>query len=92
MLVTIDKQGNIKLPSAVRKALGLKSGSLLDPAILPGGHLLLAPVVVYPTVCLSEQGLAKLTEARQSGLQEMPGWLRKKMRTFIEGPCAPEGS
>jgi len=78
MLVSIDKRGGISLPSAVRKDLGLKPGTFLDLIILEGGNLSLSPVVVYPTVRLSDKGLAKLGEARQSGVEQMPDWLRKE--------------
>jgi AbrB family looped-hinge helix DNA binding protein len=79
MLVSIDKRGSISLPSAVRKDLGLKPGTFLDLTILDGGNLSLTPVAVFPTVRLSETGLVKLNEARQSGVEQMPDWLRKEM-------------
>ena len=79
MLVSVDKRGSIGLPAAVRKSLNLQAGSLLELSILEGGNLALSPVVVYPTVRLSENGLAKLAEARQGGVDEMPDWLRKEM-------------
>jgi len=79
MLVSIDKRGSISLPSAVRKDLGLKPGTFLDLTVLEGGILSLTPVAVYPTVRLSDNGLAKLGEARQSGVEQMPDWLRKEM-------------
>ena len=79
MLVSIDKRGSISLPSAVRKDLGLKPGTFLDLTILDGGNLSLTPVAVFPTVRLSETGLVKLNEARKSGVELMPDWLRKEM-------------
>jgi AbrB family looped-hinge helix DNA binding protein len=79
MLVSVDKRGSIGLPATVRKSLNLQAGSFLELSILEGGNLALSPVVVYPTVRLSEKGLAKLTEARQAGVDEMPDWLRKEM-------------
>jgi AbrB family looped-hinge helix DNA binding protein len=79
MLVSIDKRGSISLPSAVRKDLNLYPGSFLDLTILDGGSLALSPVAVYPTVRLSESGLAKLNEARQGGIEQMPEWLREEM-------------
>lgn len=86
MLVSIDKRGSISLPAAVRKDLGLKPGTFLDLTILEGGSLSLSPVAVYPTVRLSDQGLAKLDEARQSGVDEMPDWLRKEMTDAATDP------
>lgn len=86
MLVSIDKRGSINLPAAVRKDLGLKPGTFLDLKVLEGGHLSLAPVEVYPTIRLSEQGLSKLEEARQSGLGQMPEWLRKEMADAATDP------
>lgn len=86
MLVSIDKRGSINLPAAVRKDLGLKPGTFLDLTVLEGGHLSLAPVEVYPTIRLSEQGLSKLEEARQSGLGQMPEWLRKEMADAATDP------
>jgi AbrB family looped-hinge helix DNA binding protein len=79
MLVSIDKRGSISLPSAVRKDLGLKPGTFLDLTVLEGGNLSLIPVAVYHTVRLSDKGLTKLDEARQSGVEQMPDWLRKEM-------------
>jgi AbrB family looped-hinge helix DNA binding protein len=76
LLVSIDKRGSISLPAAVRKNLGLVPGTYLDLTILDGGKLALSPFTVYPTVRLSENGLAKLDEARQSGVEQLPDWLR----------------
>ena len=86
MLVTIDKRGSINLPAAVRKSLNLQPGSCLDLTILDGGSLALSPVVVYPTVRLSDGGLAKLLEARQGGTDQFPIWLRKEMRDAATDP------
>jgi AbrB family looped-hinge helix DNA binding protein len=80
MLVIIDKHGSINLPAAVRKQMGLVPGTYVDLTILDGGRLALSPVTVYPLVCLSEEGLAKLDEARQSGVDQLPEWLRKEMK------------
>ncbi len=79
MLVSIDKRGSINLPAAIRKDLNLHPGSFLDLSILNGGALSLSPVAVYPTVRLSESGLAKLTDARTSGNDELPDWLREEL-------------
>ena len=79
MLVSIDKRGSINLPAAVRKDLNLKPGAFLDLTILDGGSLAFSPVAVYHTVRLSEKGMGKLVEARQSGVDKLPDWLRKEM-------------
>ena len=79
MIIAIDKRGSINLPASLRKELGLKNGDHLDLSVEEGGVIILQPVVVYPTVRLSEQGLAKLKEARESGLSEMPSWFEKEM-------------
>ena len=79
MLVTIDKRGSISLPAAVRKELGLQPGSCLDLTVLDGGMVALSPVAVYPVVRLSNEGLDKLQDARQSGTNEMPAWIRKEI-------------
>jgi AbrB family looped-hinge helix DNA binding protein len=79
MLVSIDKRGSISLPAAVRKDLNLQPGTFLDLTILDGGNLALSPVAVYPTVRLSDSGLAKLDEARKSGAANLPDWLLKEM-------------
>jgi AbrB family looped-hinge helix DNA binding protein len=86
MLVSIDKRGSISLPAAVRKDLNLHPGSFLDLTILDGGSLALSPVAVYPTVRLAEQGLAKLKEARQDGVEVMPDWLRQEMADAATDP------
>ncbi len=79
MIIAIDKRGSINLPAALRKELGLKNGDHLDLSVEEGGVIILQPVAIYPTVRLSEQGLAKLKEARESGLGEMPSWFGNEM-------------
>ncbi len=86
MLVSIDKRGSISLPSTVRKDLGLVPGTFLDLTILDGGNLSLTPVAVFPTVRLSDTGLAKLGEARRSGVEQIPDWLRKEMTDAATDP------
>lgn len=86
MLVSIDKRGSINLPAAVRKDLGLVPGTYLDLTVLDGGNLALSPVTVYPTVRLSEKGLDKLSEARQSGVERLPDWLREEMAGAATDP------
>ena len=86
MLVSIDKRGSISLPAAVRKDLNLSPGTFLELTVLDGGNLALSPVAVYPTVRLSDNGLAKLKEARQSGIEQMPEWLRKEMTDAATDP------
>jgi len=86
MLVSIDKRGSVGLPAAVRKDLNLYPGSFLDLTVLDGGRLALSPVAVYPTVRLSDGGLAKLTEARQGGVEQMPDWLREEMANAATDP------
>jgi AbrB family looped-hinge helix DNA binding protein len=86
MLVSIDKRGSVGLPAAVRKDLNLYPGSFLDLTVLDGGRLALSPVAVYPTVLLSDGGLAKLTEARQGGVEQMPDWLREEMADAATDP------
>ena len=34
---------------------------------------------IYPTIRLSDGGLAKLKEARESGVDRMPDWLLEEM-------------
>ena len=80
MLVAIDKRGSINLPSAMRKEMGLGTGSHLEIEVLEGGAIILTPVAIYPTVKLNEKGLGKLTEARRSGTVKMPALLAKKIK------------
>jgi AbrB family looped-hinge helix DNA binding protein len=79
MIIAIDKRGSINLPASLRKELGLKNGDHLNLSVEEGGVIVLQPVVIYPTVQLSEQGLKKLKEARESGIGEMPPWFDKEM-------------
>lgn len=79
MLVTIDKRGSINLPVATRKELSLVPGTCLDLTILAGGKVVLTPVAIYPTVRLSPDGIVKLQDARRSGTDEIPSWLREEM-------------
>ena len=78
MLVAIDKRGSINLPTSLRKELGLKNGDHLDLSLAEGGIIVLQPVVIYPTVKLSEKGLAKLKDARESGAGVMPAWFAEE--------------
>ncbi|MGA2936114.1 MAG: AbrB/MazE/SpoVT family DNA-binding domain-containing protein [Syntrophobacteraceae bacterium] len=80
MIITIDKRGSINLPSSIRNELGLKSGDYLDLSVAEGGALVLRPVAIYPSIWLSEAGLAKLKEARESGIGEMPDWFAEEMK------------
>ncbi len=86
MLVSIDKRGSISLPAAVRKDLNLNPGTFLELTDLDGGNLALSPVAVYPTIRLSEPGLAKLKEAREGGTEQMPEWLREEMNNAATDP------
>ena len=80
MIIAIDKRGSINIPSSLRKELGLKNGDHLNISVEDGGVIVLQPVVIYPTVQLSEQGLAKLKEARESGVGVMPPWFNEEMK------------
>jgi AbrB family looped-hinge helix DNA binding protein len=86
MLIYVDKRGRISIPAAVRKELNLHLGSFLEMTIFDGGNLALSPVAVYPTVRLSDKGLAKLEAGRQSGTEQMPDCLRKEMGDAITDP------
>jgi len=79
MIIAIDKRGSINLPASLRRELGLKSGDHLDLSLEEGGIIVLQPVDIYPTIRLSEGGLAKLREARESGTGDIPSWLAKEM-------------
>ncbi|PIQ94172.1 MAG: hypothetical protein COY75_03790 [Nitrospirae bacterium CG_4_10_14_0_8_um_filter_41_23] len=80
MLITVDKRGSINLPTALRKELGLESGSYLNLTIEKGGTIVLHPVSIYPNIQLSKGGLAKLREARKSGRGKLPDWIVKDMK------------
>ena len=80
MIIAIDKRGSINLPASLRKELGLKNGDHLNISVEEGGIIILQPVAIYPTLQLSEQGLAKLKEARESGVGAMPSWLSEEMK------------
>ena len=79
MIIAIDKRGSINLPAALRRELGLKNGDHLDLSVEEGGVIILQPVTIHPSIRLSEQGLAKLKEARESGLSKLPSWFKKEM-------------
>ena len=79
MLVSIDKRGSISLPAAVRKDLNLRPGTFLDLTILDGGSLALSPVSVYPTVRLSDKGLAKLNGEAQGTLLSCQATVNKSL-------------
>lgn len=58
----------------VKREPGLKSEDHVDLSLAEGSIIVLQPVAIYPTVQLSDEGLIKLKEARESGVGEMPGW------------------
>ena len=80
MLISIDKRGSVNLPSALRKEMGLNTGTHLNLEVLEGGAIVLTPVAIYPTVKLNEKGLNKLVEARKSGTVKMPEGLAKQIK------------
>jgi len=80
MLIAIDKRGSINLPAEVRKKLRLEKGTYMDLSFSKGGAIVLCPVAIYPTIRLSDRGLAKLREARRSGRGKLPDWLVKEMK------------
>ena len=80
MIIAIDKRGSINLPASLRKELGLKNGNHLNISVEEGGVIVLQPVVIYPTLQLSEQGLAKLKEARESGIGSIPPWFDEEIK------------
>ncbi len=79
MLISIDKNGSINLPAALRKEMKLKTGSCLNLEVLEGGAIVLSPVAIYPTVQLSEKGVKKLQEARESEKEPLPKWLAEEI-------------
>lgn len=81
MLIAIDKRGSINLPAAVRKKFKLEKGTYLDLSLSKGGAIVLCPVAIYPTIRLSDKGIAKLQEARRSGRGKLPEWLVKEMKS-----------
>jgi AbrB family looped-hinge helix DNA binding protein len=79
MLVQIDQRGSLNLPIKIRQELGLEKGSNFELEVAEGGDIILHPVEIHRTVRLSNQGLEKISEARQSGEGELPNWLLDEM-------------
>ena len=79
MLVQIDQRGSLNLPVKIRQLLGLEKGSNFELEVAEGGDIILHPVEIHRTVRLSNQGLEKISEARQSGEGELPNWLLDEM-------------
>jgi AbrB family looped-hinge helix DNA binding protein len=79
MLVQIDQRGSLNLPIKIRQSLGLEKGSNFELEVAEGGDIILHPVEIHRTVRLSNQGLEKISEARQSGEGELPNWLLDEM-------------
>jgi AbrB family looped-hinge helix DNA binding protein len=86
MLIAIDKRGSINLPLALRRELGLENGTYLELEVVKGGGITLHPVSIYPNLRLSDQGLAKLKAARESGTGKLPEWLIKEMKSARAHP------
>ena len=78
MLVTIDKRGRISLPASIRKDLGIKPGTHLELSVEAGGAIYLYPVEFYRTITLSDSGLLKLKEARDSEMGKLPDWFEEE--------------
>ncbi|HCM28215.1 MAG: hypothetical protein A2Z99_15665 [Treponema sp. GWB1_62_6] len=79
MLVSIDKRGSVLIPQSIRKALDLGPGSNLELQVEDGGAIILRPICVFGAIKLSDVGLKKLAEARESGTTDLPAWLRDEM-------------
>ena len=79
MLVQIDQRGSLNLPIKIRQSLGLEKGSNFELEVAEGGDIILHPVEIHRTVRLSNQGLERISEARQSGEGELPNWLLDEM-------------
>ncbi|MBT4764767.1 AbrB/MazE/SpoVT family DNA-binding domain-containing protein [bacterium] len=79
MLVQIDQRGSLNLPVKIRQLLGLEKGSNFELEVAEGGDIILHPVEIHRTVRLSNQGLEKISEARQSGKGELPAWILDEM-------------
>ena len=80
MLVAIDEYGSITLPALIRKELGLKKESYLELEIEDSGTIILSPVSVHRNIRLNKQGIAKIKEARKSGIGEFPEWLAEEIQ------------
>ena len=80
LIIAIDNRGSINHPASLLKELGLKNGDHLNISVEEGGIIVLRPMVIYPTVQLSEQGLAKLKEARERGVGVWPSWFSKEIK------------
>ncbi|MEW6417112.1 MAG: AbrB/MazE/SpoVT family DNA-binding domain-containing protein [Nitrospirota bacterium] len=86
MLITVDKRGSINIPKALRKELGIESGSYLNLEVEEGGAIVLQPVSVYPSIRLSKKGLSKLVEARKSGKGTLPEWMVREIENAETHP------
>lgn len=80
MFVTIDKRGSINLPVSLRRQLGISPGSNLKLSVEPGGSIRLYPVEFFRKIKLSDAGLEKLKEARDSEPSNFPDWFQEVRR------------
>ena len=78
MLIQIDQRGSLNIPAKIRQSLGIEKGSNFELEVAQGGDIILHPVEINRTVCLSSQGLSKLKEARESGQGILPDWLKNE--------------
>ena len=79
MLVTIDKRGSINLPVSVRKNMGFRPGTHLELTVAPGGVVTLFPVEIYRSIKLSDAGILKIKEARESEPATFPEWFDEEL-------------
>jgi AbrB family looped-hinge helix DNA binding protein len=79
MLVTLDKRGSISLPASVRKDLGFQPGTHLELTVAPGGAITLFPIEIYRSIKLSDAGVLKIKEARESEPATFPEWFDEEL-------------
>lgn len=79
MLVTIDKRGSISLPASLRKDLGFCPGTHFELSVEPGGGITLFPVEIYRSIKLSDSGISKIKEARESEPAAFPNWFDREL-------------
>jgi len=70
-IVRLGKKGQVSLPKAVLKRLGLEGQALLLVDVTPAGGILLKPAGVYPIEVYSEKRITEiLTEDRPSRAEQ----------------------
>jgi AbrB family looped-hinge helix DNA binding protein len=77
--VRLGKKGQISIPKAILRKLGLEGEALLVVDTTPDGGILLRPAGVYPLEVYSDQRLREFSKEDRITAREA-AWVRRRIR------------